>query len=169
MRKVILNLAVSLDGFIAGPNGEYDWCFSDADYGMTDFFKSIDATLMGGKSYRLLLQYGAPYPELKNYIFTRTEQSSQYANVILVREDIPSFVSRLKSEEGKNIWLFGGAEITHALLGADLIDTMMLAVHPLVLGDGLALFGKFNSRKQFVLADNISYPSGLVQLIYHKK
>jgi len=58
MRKVVLNLAVTLDGFIAGPNGEYDWCFTDADYGMADFFKSIDSTLMGGKSYRIVAEYG---------------------------------------------------------------------------------------------------------------
>lgn len=60
MRKIILNLAVSLDGYIAGPNGEYDWCLTDADYGMTDFLNSVDVTLMGGKSYRLLLEYGQP-------------------------------------------------------------------------------------------------------------
>jgi dihydrofolate reductase len=65
MRKVILNLAVTLDGLIAGPNGEYDWCFTDADYGMTDFLNSIDATLMGGKSYRIVTEYGPPIPSLR--------------------------------------------------------------------------------------------------------
>ena len=69
MRKVVLNLAVSLDGYIAGPNGEYDWCFADDDYGMTDFLNSIDATVMGGKSYRLIVELGQimflPVPKRK--------------------------------------------------------------------------------------------------------
>ena len=57
------------DGYIAGPNGEYDWCFSDDDYGMTDFLKSVDATLMGGKSYRLVISDGEPYPEFHQLCF----------------------------------------------------------------------------------------------------
>jgi dihydrofolate reductase len=168
MRKIILNLAVSLDGYIAGPNGEYDWCFTDADYGMTDFLNSIDATIMGGKSYRLLLQYGPPYPELMNYVFTRTEKNTPYSNVKFVSRDVPSFVRELTQEEGKNIWLFGGAEIIHALLEYDLIDEYMLSIHPVLLGNGLPLFGAIKTRKHFKLMDSISYPSGLVQLKYRK-
>jgi dihydrofolate reductase len=169
MRKIVLNLALSLDGLIAGPNGEYDWCYSDADYGMTEFMKSIDSTIMGGKSYRLMLGYGAPYPELTNYVVTRTESESAYSNVVFVRENVPSFVQDLKSKNGKNIWLFGGAEITQMLLERDLVDVLMLAVHPIVLGGGIQLFNKTTSRKHFELADSISYPSGLVQLVYNKK
>ncbi|AYB30863.1 dihydrofolate reductase family protein [Chryseolinea soli] len=168
MRKIILNLAVSLDGFIAGPNGEYDWCFADADYGMTNFLNSIDAVVMGGKSYRLLLQYGAPYPEYTNYVFTRTEKSTPYANVVFTRDDIAEFVEALKEKEGKSIWLFGGAEIIHPLLENDLVDELMLSVHPVLLGDGLPLFRKLNERKAFKLMDSITYPSGLVQLYYKK-
>ena len=169
MRKIVLNLALSLDGLIAGPNGEYDWCFTDADYGMTEFMSSVDATIMGGKSYRLLLSYGAPYPELTNYVITRTETNAPHSNVVFVRDNILSFVEALKRKEGKNLWLFGGAEITQLLMETDLVDVLMLAVHPIVLGDGIQLFGKYSSRKHFELVDSIRYPSGLVQLIYDKK
>lgn len=168
MRKVILNLALSLDGFIAGPQGEYDWCFTDADYGMTNFLNSIDTTVMGGKSYRLLLQYGPPYPEYTNYVFTRTEKGNLYPNVVFTADDIPDVVRELKEKDGKNIWLFGGAEIIHPLLEEDLVDELMLSIHPLLLGDGLPLFRKLNERKNFKLADTIAYPSGLVQLYYKK-
>lgn len=168
MRKIILNLAITLDGFIAGPNGEYDWCFTDADYGMADFLDSVDTTLIGGKSYRLLQQYGPPYPEFTNYVFTRTEKDNPYLNVKLVSEDIPTFAKRLKKEKGKNIWLFGGAEIAQSLLEADLIDELMLSVHPILLGNGLPLFRKTNDRKEFILLQSIPYPTGLVQLIYKK-
>jgi dihydrofolate reductase len=168
MRKIVLNLAVSLDGYIAGPNGEYDWCLTDDDYGMTDFLKSVDATIMGGKSYRLIADYGPPYPEFTNYVFSRTEKESPFANVVFVRDDIPGFVQSLKLQRGKNIWLFGGSEIIHPLIQQDLVDEMMLAVHPVLLGDGLPLFKKLDERKSFRLSDTITYPSGLVQLIYKK-
>ena len=168
MRKIVLNLAVSLDGFVAGPNGEYDWCFTDADYGMTDFLRSVDATLMGGKTYRLLLQYGPPYPEFTNYVFSRTEKESPYLNVQFVADNIPAFTANLKEGSGKNIWLFGGAEITHILLEHDLIDELMLSFHPILLGSGLALFSTLRERKRFTLAEATTYPSGLVQLHYKK-
>ena len=168
MRKLVLNVALSLDGLIAGPNGEYDWCFTDADYGMAEFMKSIDATIMGAKSYRLVLEYGPPYPELTNYVITRTEKFTPHPNIVFIHDNILSFVEALKQKEGKNIWLFGGAEITNLLMENDLVDTLMLAVHPIVLGDGIQLFGKYSSRKNFELADSIRYPSGLVQLIYNK-
>ena len=168
MRKIILNLAVSLDGYIAGPNGEYDWCLTDADYGMTDFLSSVDSTLMGGNSYRLLLEYGPPYPEFTNYVFSRTEKSSPYSNVKLIADNISAFVSELKQTDGKKIWLFGGAEIIHILLENNLVDELMLSVHPVLLGDGLRLFGKLNERMHFTLVESITYPSGLVQMIYRK-
>lgn len=168
MRKLVLNLAVTLDGFIAGPNGEYDWCLTDADYGMAEFLKSIDATIMGGKSYRLVIEYGPPYPEFTNYVFTRTEKETPHKNVVLVEDDIPTFVKSLKQKRGKSIWLFGGSEIIHPLLEEDLIDEMILSVHPILLGNGLRLFQKLDERKILRLTDSITYPSGLVQLIYKK-
>ena len=165
---MVLNLAVTLDGYIAGPNGEYDWCLTDDDYGMTDFLKSIDTTLMGRKSYQLLVEYGAPYPEFTNYVFTRTGKESPYSNVRFVAGDIPEIVAALKHQKGKDIWLFGGSEIIHPLLQENLVDEMMLAIHPILLGSGLRLFQDLDERKSFRLSDSITYPSGLVQLIYKK-
>lgn len=168
MRKIVLNLAVTLDGFIAGPNGEYDWCLTDADYGMTDFLKSLDATIMGGKSYRLLLEYGPPYPEFTNYVITRTEKSTPFANVEFVSSNVISIINELKRKPGKDIWLFGGSEITDMLLQHDLIDEFILSVHPLLLGAGLPLFKNSATRRSLKLLNSIPYPSGLVQLIYAK-
>ena len=73
MSNVLLNLAISLDGFIEGPNGEFDWCFTDQDYGMTAFLARCDAIIFGRKSYELLLQYDAdPYPDKMKYVFSNT-------------------------------------------------------------------------------------------------
>lgn len=168
MRSLVLNLAVSLDGYIAGPGGEYDWCFIDADYGMADFLKSVDSTVMGGNSYRLLLEHGAPYPEFTNYVFSRTEKTSPHPNVVLVSDDIPTFVRSLKQKKGKNIWLFGGSEIIQPLMQEDIVDELILSIHPIILGGGVPLFKSLDERKIIRLTDSITYPSGLVQLIYKK-
>jgi dihydrofolate reductase len=78
MRKIILNLALSLDSFIEGPNGEFDWCFIDQDYGMTEFLANTDAILFGRKSYELLMKYDSnPYPEMEKYIFSKSYHTNQ--------------------------------------------------------------------------------------------
>src|SRR5450759_4480998 len=83
MRKVILNLAVALDGYIVGPNGEYDWCYSDQDYGMTDFMKRTDAIFFGRRSYEVLVGTDQnPYPEKKKYVFSRSMKSAAGAQII---------------------------------------------------------------------------------------
>jgi dihydrofolate reductase len=168
MRKIKLNLAVSLDGFIAGPNGEYDWCLTDADYGMTAFINSVDATLMGRKTYELILEFGPPYPTLTNYVFSRTISTSEFNNVVFVNEDISTFVKTLRTAPGKDIWLYGGGEIIDELMNSNCIDEFVLSVHPLLLGNGIPLFKEHDHRTQLKLKDVIKYPSGLVQLIYIK-
>jgi len=168
MRKVLLNVAVALDGFIAGPNGEYDWCFTDGeDYGLTEFMHSIDCVVMGRKSYDLVVQYGEPFPEKKVIVFSRTLTSAPFDNVQVVRDDIPSFVNGLTKKEEKNIWLFGGAAIVDPLFEKNLIDEMHLSIHPIILGEGIPLF-KEGVRRSLELIKSIAYPSGLVQSIYKK-
>lgn len=167
MRNIILNLAVSLDGYIAGPNGEYDWCFTDADYGMKEFFKRIDAAIMGGDSYRLAKSMGEnPYPHIVNYVISRNEPDPGLATVKMIRDDIAGNIRLLKNQPGKDIWLFGGAQIIELMLAAGLVDELMLAVHPVTLGQGLPLFPKMPERQAWHLKKSIEYPSGLVQTIY---
>jgi len=167
MRKVLLNVAVTMDGFIAGPNGEYDWCFTDGDYGMTAFMEGVDCILMGRKSYELLVQYGDPYPDKRVIVFSRFLKESPFVNVRMVNDDIPAFVTKLVKQDGKNIWLFGGAEIIDPLIAANLVDEMHLAIHPLILGDGIPLFTT-KDKRMYSLINSIAYPSGLVQSIYKK-
>ncbi len=169
MRKVILNLAVSLDGYIEGPNGEYDWCFTDQDYGMSDFFKRIDAVFIGRKSYEMSLgMEGADnswLPPVTAYVFSNTLQEVK-AGSILVSGDFKSTVERIKSEPGKDIWLFGGAELTAALLQAKLVDEFSLSIHPILLGGGKLLFGSMPERVHLKLTDAKTYDTGLVTLTY---
>lgn len=169
MRKVIVNVAVSLDGFIEGPQGEYDWCFTDQDYGMTDFLKSIDAVFYGRKSYEMMLSADAsgenPFSGIRSYIFSRTLKEA-YANTQLVSGNIAEKVRELKSVSGKNIWMFGGANLLTSLLRDGLVDELSLAVHPILLGKGKALFQELDKRLSLKLLDSQAYSSGLVILRY---
>src|SRR6187402_2220315 len=112
MRRIVLGLAVSLDGFIEGPNGEYDWCFTDQDYGLSDFFKQIDAIFMGRKSHEESSKYEDqnPWKGIKTYVISNTLQSSDKIEVI--SGDVVSKIKEIKKQQGKDIWLFGGAELT---------------------------------------------------------
>lgn len=169
MRKIILGLAVSLDGFIEGPNGEYDWCFTDQDYGMTEFYKRIDSLFIGRRSYELMLTLGDDampgFPKLKEYVFSTTMKDAK-PGVTLIQDDIKETVEKIKNEPGKDIWLFGGANLTSSLLNIGLVDEMSLAVHPIILGSGKPLFSEIKKRIPLNLIDTKTYSSGLVNLVY---
>jgi dihydrofolate reductase len=170
MRKVILQLAVSLDSYIEGPGGEFDWCFTDDDYGMTDFFKRIDAIFIGRKSYELALSMGGTvppgFPVLKEYVFSRSLDQVA-GDRVLVKGELADAVARIKKEPGKDIWLFGGASLLTAFINHGLVDEMALAVHPILLGAGKPLFQHIPGRIPLKLVSSKPYPSGLVMLHYH--
>lgn len=164
MRKVILNVAVSLDGYIAGPNGEYDWCYTDQDYGMKEFFKRIDALFMGRKSYETT--GGSQFlPKINQYVFSRTLESAE-DGIVLISDNWQIEVEKIKNEKGKDIWFFGGADLAESFFKAGLIDEMLLAVHPLLLGRGKSLFPHMDARMKYTLKDSKTYSTGLVQLLY---
>jgi dihydrofolate reductase len=169
MRKVILCVAVSLDGYIEGPGGEYDWCFTDQDYGMTDFMKRIDSIFFGRKSYEVMLKADAtgqnPFGSLTSYVFSNT-LTVPYEGTQLVSGDLKKEVMDIKQLPGKDIWLFGGAALTTQFLNENLIDEMILAVHPLLLGEGKLLFQQIDGRKKFKLLQSTPFTSGLVILHY---
>jgi dihydrofolate reductase len=169
MRKIILQLAVSLDGYIEGPNGEYDWCFTDQDYGMSEFFKRIDSLFIGRKSYELTLSMGdaamSGFPKLTEYVFSTTLKEVR-PGAFLIKENIEAEVTRIKNEPGKDIWLFGGASLTASLLSPGLVDEIILAVHPIILGGGKPLFSNINNRVPLKLINAKTYSTGLVMLTY---
>lgn len=173
MRRIILNLAVSLDGFIEGPNGEFDWCLADQDYGMTEFLDRIDTLFLGRKSFEMMRQQEENsfsdtfFSDKTWYVFSRTltivpDQAQ------LIGDDSLQAVLTIKNQVGKDIWLFGGANLTTSFLNAGLVDELLLSVHPILLGSGKPLFGNLTERMPFDLVDTKSYSSGLVQLRYKK-
>src|SRR5215471_12430363 len=148
MRKIILGVAVSLDGFIEGPNGEFDWCFTDQDYGMSDFLKRVDSTFVGRKTYELSLTMeggNAGFPQLKEYVFSTTLDRVKKGSV-LIKNDIKEQVEKIKHENGKDIWLFGGANLAASLINMGLVDELWLSIHPIILGSGKPLFSDVKTR-----------------------
>lgn len=168
MRNIILGLAVSLDSFIEGSNGEYDWCFTDQDYGMADFFKRIDTIFVGRKTYEMSLgQEGGieGFPKMKEYIFSNTLDVVPTGKT-LIRGDIEAQVQQIKQEDGKDIWLFGGAELTTVLMNLGLVDELWLSVHPIILGSGKPLFINIKDRTLLTHLETKTYSTGLVSLKY---
>jgi len=170
MRSVILGLAVTLDGFIEGPNGEYDWCFTDQDYGMNDFLGRVDTILIGRKSYEVAMAAGPDYgmpamPPMKEYIFSNTLKEVK-DGAMLVAGDTIAAVKKIKEQPGKDIWLFGGAALTGSLIKAGLVDELWLSIHPVLLGAGRPLFTGLLNRYSLELLETKSYGTGLVSVRY---
>ena len=170
MKKIILGLAVSLDGFIEGPRGEYDWCFRDQDYGMSDFFNRIDTVFMGRKTYEMALDMkgSGGLPKMKEYVFSNTLDAVK-SGAVLIKGDIAKQIKDIKKEDGKDIWLFGGAGLTSSLMNQKLVDEISLAVHPVILGGGKPLFTEIVKRMKLKLINTKTYDTGLVSLKYSLK
>lgn len=166
MRRLILGVAVSLDGFIEGPNGEYDWCFTDQDYGLSEFFKGVDAIFMGRKSYQVAQAHdgASPWKGMKTYVFSRTLEASPSNHVEIVRSLEDAKV--LLEQPGRDVWLFGGAELLTAFLNRGWVSELWLSVHPILLGSGTPLFQNLDGRKTLRLTESKTYESGLVSLKY---
>ncbi|MBY0147825.1 dihydrofolate reductase family protein [Neobacillus niacini] len=178
-RKIILDLAVTLDGFIEGKNGEVDWCIMDPDMNFNDFLHQIDTILYGRKSYELWGKY-TPETEVtetekelwelvhskQKYVFSRTQKGSDDP-AIFINEQILEEVNTLKNQPGKDIWLYGGASLITTFIKLGLVDEFRLSVHPVVLGEGKPLFMDVQERVQLKLVNTRTFSSGVVQLIYH--
>lgn len=170
MRRVKLFVATSLDGFIARADGSVDWLFTDGDFGMKAFFATVDTALIGRKTYDQMVSWGMPeaYAGLTNYVFSRSRRADDDVPVRHVTGDVPGFVGRLKREPGKDLWLVGGGGLVDAFREHDLIDDVILSVHPVLLGDGIPLFPDRYESLPLELERCVQYERGLVQLWYRK-
>jgi dihydrofolate reductase len=168
MRKLMLFIATSLDGYIARPSGDIDWMFTDHDYGYPEFFAGIDTVVMGRKTYDLAISFGAyPYEGTEGFVFSRDAGAAD-GNVAFVARDPAAFVEGLKQRDGKDIWLVGGSEIIAECLAHDLVDELIISVHPLILGRGIPLFAPGLPEREFVLTGTERFASGLVQMSYRR-
>lgn len=167
MRKLKLSVANTLDQYIARRDGGFDWIFDDQDYGIGDFFSTVDVALIGRKTHDVMAKHGQPcFPGIKNYVFSRTKTGIGDGGVEFVSDDPKSVLESLRKSAGKDIWLVGGGELALPFLEQQLVDEFLLAMHPILLGDGLPLFAGRFPQTNLRLTQCREYPTGLVHLTY---
>lgn len=172
-RKVILYIATSVDGYIAKSNDDLGFLSiveqEGQDYGYTDFLKTVDAVIVGRKTYDKVISMGFDFPHADKdaYVITRTPRPN-IGTVKFYTDDLKSLIEKLKSQNGKNIFCDGGAEIVNELLKADLIDEFIISVIPILVGNGTRLFKDGRPEHQLELVSAKSFDKGLTQLHYKR-
>jgi len=178
MKKVILYIASSLDGFIARNDGKIDWLPGSGtegseevventeEHGYEKLMERIDVILMGRKTYEQVLEFGEwPYSGIKSYVFT--SKRLQENNNVEFNDDAVKLVRELKIGKGKDIWLVGGAGLNGSLLNEGLIDEIIITIIPAVIGDGIRLFDNLGKDAKLKLVSSKGFENGMVQLKYH--
>src|SRR5215475_6239349 len=171
MRKIVLGLGISLDGYIARPDGAVDFLFMPKDYSMADFFASIDTAIMGRKTYDVSKSMGGGGGfggNLKSYVFSRTLPPGEREGLTFVNESPAALVERLRKQKGKHIWLMGGGELGRDFLKADLVDELYIGVVPTLIGEGIPLFPSGFPQREFSLLENKTFSKGMISLLYER-
>ena len=169
MRRVRLSVAMSLDGYIAGPKGESDWIVMDPDIDFRSLMGSFDTILLGRRTYEATRGHGGGggMPGIKaSYVFSRTLDPKKCPGVI-VSENPAKTVAELKAKPGKDIWLFGGGSLFGSMLDLGLVDAVEVAVIPVLLGAGLPLLpSPAGSAKLRLVKHRVYEKTGTVSLEY---
>jgi dihydrofolate reductase len=165
MRKIILFIASSLDGYIARTNGDIDWLPESVASGYDDFIKSVDTVIMGKRTYDQVLTFGDyPYKDKKSYVLTRNNDCSKDENTEFVN-DAEKLVKDIIQNSGTDIWLIGGAEVISTFVNLGFVDEIILSIIPIVLGKGIPLFKNIEKDVKFELTKTTDYDV-LVELHY---
>jgi dihydrofolate reductase len=175
MRKAILGLGISLDGYIARPDGGLDFLFMPKDYSMAPFFETIDVSIMGRKTMDVALRLGHGGGEgggassMETYVMSKSQPPGPRHGAIYTSETPKELLARIRrKKKGKNIWLAGGGEIAREFLKADLVDELYLGVVPVLIGEGIPIFPSGYPQRNFELLENKTYSKGMIALRYQR-
>jgi dihydrofolate reductase len=175
-RKIVVSVAMSTDGFIARPDGDVNWLDRPGpkvDYGMGQFFKTIDTILWGRKTYDKGIEMGMKSsefgPGVRNYLFSRQPQKSLLPGFELIRETVKTFAQRLRAQPGKDIWMMGGGGIIASFLDEGEIDEFRMHVIPILIGEGIPLVQPRHRSVPLKLLSSKAFPDGVVELNYQVK
>lgn len=163
-RRIRYQVASSLDGYIAGPEGEYDWIVEEPEIDFDALFHEFDTLLMGRRTYEVA---GSAFPGKEVVVFSRTLHAAEHPDVTVVADGVREAVESIRDRPGKDIWLYGGGELFRSLLELDLVDTVEVAVIPVLLGEGRPLLPGPGILQRLVLTRHRAYEtSGIVMLDY---
>lgn len=168
MRRIRYSVAMSLDGYIAGPKGEADWIIMDPEIDFAALFEQFDTFLLGRRTFEAMGPAGqGGSPGIKTFVLSRTLRQQDYPGVTIVAEGMEETVAALRAEPGKDIWLFGGGVLFGSLLNARLVDTVEVAVIPVLLGGGVPLLSPGAKNTKLKLTSHKVYEkTGIVGLEY---
>jgi dihydrofolate reductase len=166
MRKIVAGFAASIDGYIEGPNGEYDWILIDKEIDFNQQMKRFDTFLFGRKTYEKMLPSGTrPARGITNYVFSNSLAFVD-PNYILVKGNIKEELLDVKQQEGKDIALFGGASLLASLLDLHLVDELSISFIPVMLGMGKHMVGELTDRVRLSLLNTKTYANGTVLMTF---
>ena len=165
MKKLVAGFASSLDGYIEGPNGEYDWIIIDKEIDFAAHFKRFDTYLFGRRTYEKIISMGNKDDGIKKYVFSKTQVKTP-ANYTLVSDDVAKKINAIKKEEGKDIALWGGAGLLTSLLDLKLVDEIQISIIPVLLGEGKPMVGILKKKVWLSLIETKTYSNGTLAVTY---
>jgi dihydrofolate reductase len=168
VRHIRYVVTASLDGFIAGPNGEVDWIVPDPDRDYRALISQFDTALLGRRTYEITQRPDAPPwpPGMSVYVFSRTLRQRDHPKVTIVADKLEETMAALRAKSGKDIWLFGGGSLFRSVLDAGLVDTVEVAVRPVLLGGGIPLLPPPAKQANLKLTAHELSKTGIVTLRY---